>query len=606
MNMRTKLASALPLLGLLMWLPIQTQAAEDTQLTLTDDSIKEFQRKVMWISPQNSYATRTIQTEITFCPLKGICRPGGSWSFQLDSESTQSDNQHLIQWVGLKRFDQVQVTSSQLSLTTPTGRIALAQPGPTFEGGVKSFEQFTQQTQTVLEQRAQPFGELLIQSLETRAQTLRNKETQTAASTELKTAGLNLDAIKGLMDDGYAFASFVLPNQADITISQVKTIDNYNREVIGYRTTFSLPVNLKMLAYHYQPDTRQFVSYQQFSGNSGQVSDSHTFYHHPSRQQLQEHLLRSYRTAYKAAALSLALEVKRDPQFNLTTGITQTDYWQFEANFNASMDLRVDSLWQITRKVDGEDQLVGLAKAREIGQAPSKGEESLTRFQAIRGMPQLGDQLNEFPWAGVQTDFGFEQIAYHHGKYLGYTPSITDSTITTLRYGKYHDNGYLNNHPDMAEKWNSYAFSLGTSDSGFTMRGVDFSNPLYLGASRSWAKAYYLMGSSVFVMPEFGGNLAVLYTTASDPSMGEDYALTTYELNAHLGISVGVTTSTFSHLTLSVKQPMQLLGDASLKQGNTDVPPYGTGESNFGQGITYSLSYRWNIDNIANAARLMR
>ncbi|MDD5057356.1 MAG: hypothetical protein PHQ60_05755 [Sideroxydans sp.] len=573
-------------------------AAQNVALTHSDASIKEFQRKVVLINPGVGH--ESIDAEIEYCPFKGKCKSRGSWSFALSGDLMASDARILNKGIGFGRFDALSLSGKTITIAAPYGKIELDSAGAVQGGGVMSEAAFRASFEKVLSDRAPGIAQALADAVELRAKSLRDKEAGTAMTGRMKSSGLDVATLQNMMDDGYAFASYVPATVANVTVSEAVSTDaKTGAKEISYTTTLRTNVTTHIYAYHFDANTRSFNFYKQWFSQSGPTfasgKTSKTF---PKNTEVQESLATLYATAYETAVANISLQVMRDENFSVQTKITGVDSNQFNSNLHAGLDVRTDSLWTVSRSIDGAKTQLALGKARHVAPAPREGEETYSSFDKIKGDAEQGDQLSEFPSTGVKGNIGLGAIEFNLEKIGNDTLSLVSAdpkhVLAGLKAGIAADLGYKLNSESLSELWISFDLAV-AGGSKFKLGTMQMNAPVFISLDIGLERTLYLGSSGFSVSPGMKLAYSELNSSGTDTVSGNTYDLKLSEVTFKPGVSLDYTLDSFNEFSLGLEYPVQLSDKGTLKNTGTAVEN-ALGKNKFGQRLAIFVMYRWNSD----------
>lgn len=602
-----------------LWLAIlcscSAYAAQDVALVRSDESIKEFQRQVMLVNPENGYEALTVEAKVSFCPMQApVCIPSGTWTLDLSTDLIAGDAGNLAQWVGLNRFDKLSLSPEAIILSAPYGNVQENQAGAVTHGGLSPYADFRAGFEKALNERAAGISTVLANAVEVRARSLRDKEEGTAMTGRLKSLGLDVETLKNMMDDGFAVAAYVPKVSATVTISETKVkVPFTDVETTQYSVTMIAPVTVKMVAYRLDANTRQFVPYKEWVGESGSMVMANDLFIVPpvSASQVKDLFKRSYSGAYKAAVLHLATQMKRDPNFTLATKVTEAHGSDFKSNLHAGLDLRVDSLWTIERSMDGQKKRVGFGKARQVAKAPVDDAEVYSGFASLQGRVEQGDQLTEFPWQGAQAYLGIGSINYDlisigdSTLILPNTSGTTKQKLAAWQVGTAVDLGYMQNSESLSEVWLTSDLTLAMGNSGFTLAGIKMEAPVLLALGVGMGKSFYLGNTGISLTPSAGIGFSILAAAGTGSVSGNSYTLSLEETTFKPGVVLDYLLDDFSAIRISVESPQQLSNSGTL-QNTTTKTKYKLTQNHFGQGTSVFVTYRWNMESLGMLSGFMR
>lgn len=573
-------------------------AAQNVALTHSDASIKEFQRKVVFINPEIGYESE-VSASVKYCPLKGDCYSRDPWTFTLSNGLIATNAGNFAKNVGLNRFDALTLTERGITITAPYGTVELDSGGIIPSGGVMSYEMFRSSFEKVLANRASGIAKALANAVDLRAKSLRDKEAGTTMTGRMKSTGLDDATLKNMMDDGFAFANYVSASAA-VTISEVEYTDTKTHAVtIEYSVNVATTVTTQMLAYHFDANTKTFSAYKNWTGASGLPWPASTYSARPTKSSdIKDLFETSYSANYKDAVLKLPIQVMRDDNFSMQTKITEVDWNDFKSNLHAGLGLRVDSLWKVNRSIDGNKNQVALGKTRQVAPAPKAGEEAYSNFANIKGNAEQGDQLSEFPTTGVKGNIGLGSIAFKL-KEIGteswvLTSAEPDQSFVGLKAGYATDIGYNLNSESLSEVWASFDLALARG-SAFELGAIKMDAPTFAYIDFGLEKTTYIGSSGFSLSPAVRLAFSRLNASGKDAISGNAYDLSLSEVTIKPGIALSYTLNSFNEFRLSMEYPVQLSNHGTLENKGTSIEDT-LSKNIFGQGRTVFLSYRWNRD----------
>lgn len=584
------------LLSILLLLPSLT-FADQIATWSNDQSIQQYQRKAIWLADEASYASRKTKALVTYCGFKEICLPLGQWTLKLDSDDLDDLNRRMQNTFDFNRFDKFAFSKTEASLKTPNETFIFQHQSQSFKGKKRRFSQLKEDLANYLKKQNKPVLNLLNQSIQNRALAELNREEATAATTELKTAGLNQQTIRQLMETGFAFAvHFDKPN-ALIHINQTPVETKFGR-IYQFRTSVTASVKMTLVAYQFNPINQSFEYYDSYSGRSGLFNAGHSYDLMPSASKIQMIYAEAFSQAAADALAELEVEVRKDPAFRLKSRVILTEGLKIETDLHAGLDLRIGGQWQVSRLIDGKREKLAIAKVVKVAEAPSEQTKRNSVLRRLKGTAEEGDQLMENPWQGIQHSVSFEHFDLTHNYLAGYTVLPKANSVTAIRYGRWYDLGYRDNDPDKTERWLELSGALGFSENEIRfLEQPDwaFNAPLYLDLKLSLSQHYDVWATGLGFEPHIGAGMHFLSASTTDPNGGEDIQLSTADLSLHAGASLQWTLDSFAKLKLTFDYPLQLIGSASLRQENKDLPDYGNGKTQLEQSYAIGLGFQWNL-----------
>lgn len=569
-------------------------AAQNVALTRSDASIKEFQRKVVLLN--SGVGHEPLEAAVLYCPFKGECKSRDPWSFALADDWRAADARNLGASLGLGRFDPLWLSAERVTITTPYGKIYLESPGAVPGGGVMSQPTFLAAFEQVLQERAAGIAQALADAVDLRAKSLRDKEAGTAMTGRMKTSGLDVATLRNMMDDGYAFAGYVPTFASTATISESKTINpKTGAQETEYAVKLTTNVTAHIFAYHFDADSQTFKFYKQWSAQSGpRFALGNTYKNFPKSADVREALLALYASAYESALADISLQVMRDENFSLQTKITEVDWNDFKSNLHAGLDVRVDSLWRVSRQIDGASKPLAMAKARQVAPAPKEGEEAYSGFAKIKGDAEQGDQLSEVPSTGSKGYFGLGGTEFDLQEVGSATQTFASAdpkhTFAGLKGGFAADLGYKLNSASLSELWISIDLSL-AGGSEFALGSLRMDGPTFVSLDVGLEKTLYLGSSGLSISPALKLGYSQLDSSGKDTFSGDTYDLKLSEVTVKPGISLDYTLDSFNQISLELEYPVQLSESGTLKNADTSVES-ALIKNKFGQGPAIFLMYR--------------
>jgi len=566
---------------------------------LNHSTIEQYQRKIAWILPAVDYESTDASALITFCGFNLPCLPLGIWSLDMDRTQMGMLNASLYRHLEFSRFDTIDSNSKQLSLTTETDRFSTPIDRPLVAPAKKqSYSQHKQALETQLEEVVMPFTELMVQSLNARAKEQLDKESGTAATIELKTAGLNKETIQQLMDSGFVFKAYLERPDAHINVTQVRQ-KRENVMTLRFATTVSVSVDIKLTAFKLNPNTQQFNHYKTWNGSSGLFTQSQSFDVMPTPKRVQQTFDAAFENSVDSAFSALSLKMREDSSFLLKSKVLITDGSHLETDLHEGLDFRVGSQWFISRFVDDQSQQIGLAKATQVAPIPTHNSQLNSYLIRIKGDAEVGDQITENPWTGSQHGLSFEQFNLTLTQLSGYRVFPSDNSVSALRYTRHFDRGYHNDDPDLVEHWSTFSLAFGVLDQSISFvenPSYEFSSPVYFDFRGRYGKHYDLGATGLGLEPFIGGGLHYVSASSTDVNGGDDIQLSIMDLSATIGTAFQWTFGHFSKLNFTIEYPLQLIADSGLQQGEKELAGFGSAENNFDYGIRYSLGVQWNTN----------
>jgi hypothetical protein len=412
-----------------------------------------------------------------------------------------------------------------------------------------------------------------------------------------------------MMDDGFAFANYVPIVSAEVTISEVESKNAASgAKEIHYSVSVNAPVTIRMLSYHFDANSKTFNPYKEWTGDSDRFAPESKIYTTiPAHQSDVQDLFDTvYSAAYKAAVADLSIQVKDDENLFPPPQITEVRENYCAINQNPSESLRVDSLWQLSRIIDGEKQQIGLGKAARA--ATKEGEEAYSIFRNVKGNAGQGDHVQELPTSGVKVVFGGALVGANltsvGDSSATLTSSIAKESLIGLKVGVAMDLGYLRNSEIFSDIWLTSNL-IWAHGSAFDLGGISMNAPVFGSADIGIEKNYFMGNRGFSISP----TLAFAYSQFSASGTGNisanTYSLLFDEMKLKPGVAFGYTFDNFNDLSLSLEYPVRLSSNGMLTNQATSAN-YSLSNNSFGESLSIYMLYRLNIDSIGFMSTFMR
>jgi hypothetical protein len=580
---------------------LNSSAEENKDLSSMTTPVNEPQRQVMLINPENGYESNQITATVEFCPLNSKkCEALGNWTFHISKKMIATDAMNLSKWLGLNRFNAMTLTDQSIRITSPYGQVDVNSPGAVPHGGIETLAEFRSSFEKVLAERYSGIATSLDKLVEIRAKNLNN------AKPESTVAGI----IKNKVTDSFAIENYVQAVAAKISISEVEEFNSETRrKEIHYYVSVNPTVNAKLIAYDFNIESHSFKPYKEWDGTSCFVNESLTYPDKPARpKDIRELFDAAYFIAYKAAVLDQSIQVKRDEHFTLKTKITEVKDHYFKSNLNDNMDLRIDSLWTISRFFNGEMHQVGLGKTLQVASSPMQGEQAYSTFSNFKGDVAQGDQLKEFPSSGVKYSFGLANVDYQIKELAdgasAITSSVANQSLWGLKAGATRDLGYLYNSDLLSDVWLTYNVTYAKGGE-FYLNSIKIVSPDFYSVDFCVEKTFYLGRSGILFSPSIGIGISEFKAGGTDGVTNDDYEIKLDQMTLKPSVSLDYILDNFNDFRLNLEYPLQIYNAGTFSNQTTSTD-FSLTKNKSGQGLSLYLTYRWNIDSIGSLAKDMK
>jgi hypothetical protein len=591
--------------SILLWFSIFSScavAAPNTNLIHTDSSIEEFQRKVVFINPRNGYESIDVYADVKYCQLNAkICDSRGKWAFKLSNALIATDATNLTKWVGLVNLDTLKLTNEQISISASYGNIVFPSSGEMPSGGVSTFSDYRNSFEAVLKSRSVGIATSLANAVDMRAKRLNAKKSSISRTGNIKSSRLDTEALKNVMDDGFAFANYVPIVAADVTISEVQLKNAVSgAKEIHYSVSVNATVAIQMVSYHFDVNEKMFKPYKEWTGDSDRYSPESKIYNSiPDHQaDVQDLFDTAYSAAYKAAALNLFEQIEGNENLFPVAKISDLRGNFYVTNLNPNESLRVDSSWLLSRVIDGERQQIGLGKAVRLAPLPKEGEEAYSIFKIVKGDASKGDQVRELSSSGVKVVFGGALVGTNltsvGDNSATLTSSKTKESLNGLKVGVAMDLGYLRNLETLSDLWLTSNL-IWAQGSEFNLGGISMNAPVFNSADIGIEKTYFMGGRGFSISPTLGFAYSQFSASGVGSISANAYSFSFAEMKLKLGIAFDYTFDNFNDLSLGLEYPVQLASNGLLTNQATSAN-YSLSNNSFGQSISIYLLYRLGID----------
>ncbi|WP_143142806.1 hypothetical protein [Marinospirillum alkaliphilum] len=448
-------------------------------LVTADDTVAASERQAVLALSRLGLETQRMQFPVTFCNLKGLCLPVGSWTVNLSQADADRVLASNMSFLVPSRYDQMIFegdTASFITATRTFNKLPLNERIPALPESSDSYREFDRRLLNHLNTHIAPqMQQVMGVAAEARYQEMNAQERGTFLREQARATGMPAEVLEALVSSGYAFGFYLPRLQGSITIRQVERTTFGGVKYIAYETSINAPARTRMLIYRFDGQTfrkalevdaqASVFSLDGIAQRASAGASVETLFL-PGNSDAQQIFDDAFKSSFKDSTLALSARLREHRMFAVSTPVLSARPAAIQLAIGNQEDIRVDHPVTFRRVINNREREIGWGQVYQPGNtclAQPAEQRTPSYARLVNGRVDEADLAVEHPWTGVFATLGIS----NHATALDINEQFTGAGDTTFFDLGFSGNlGYLRNNPSLSGLWLNFGLGLGASDDG--------------------------------------------------------------------------------------------------------------------------------------------